>query len=115
MRPEMLQVVGTELAVVWDDGHESYYPLESLRRACPCAYCSGEPDLFGRISRGRVEQLSPAAFVLRDVEVIGNYGVQPNWNDGHTFGIWTYDALRSLCSCDRCVSDSDASSPPGNI
>ena len=52
MRPASFQVVGDLFAVVWDDGHESYYPLEALRRACPCAACSGEPDLFGRMSSG---------------------------------------------------------------
>jgi len=100
----MLQVIGNELAVVWDDQHESYYPLEKLRRDCPCAYCAGEPDLFGRMSRGRVERLSEKAFELGSIETIGNYGVQPNWNDGHTYGIWTYDALRARCECEKCES-----------
>jgi DUF971 family protein len=102
MRPASYQVLGDLLVVVWDDGHESYYPLEPLRRACPCAACSGEPDLFGRMSGGAPQQYRPASFTLRSVEQIGNYALQPNWNDGHTYGIWTYDRLRAFCPCDDC-------------
>ena len=41
MKPNNIQILGTELAVAWDDKSESYIPLEKLRHACPCAYCSG--------------------------------------------------------------------------
>jgi DUF971 family protein len=104
MRVEFFQVIGPELVVVWNDGHESYYGLEELRRACPCAACSGEPDLFGRMSRGPAPVYSPSSFELTSLESIGNYALQPNWADGHTFGIWTFDRLRSFCSCDSCQS-----------
>jgi DUF971 family protein len=102
MRAASYQVLGDLFVVVWDDGHESYYPLESLRRACPCAACSGEPDLFGRMSGGAPQHYVPASFTLRSVERIGNYALQPNWNDGHTYGIWTYDRLRAVCPCEDC-------------
>ena len=98
MRPSSYQVVGEFFVVVWDDGHESYYPLEDLRRACPCAVCSGEPDLFGRISGGLPQRYTPASFVLQSVEVVGNYALQPTWADGHSYGIWTHERLRAFCS-----------------
>ena len=72
MRPQSWQVLGNELVVIWDDGHESYYPLEQLRRACPCASCSGEPDLFGRMSMGPKPRYVPASFQLESVTPIGN-------------------------------------------
>ncbi|MCU1245035.1 MAG: hypothetical protein JWN02_945, partial [Acidobacteria bacterium] len=28
--------------------------------------------------------------------------LQPNWADGHTYGIWTYERLREGCPCDEC-------------
>jgi DUF971 family protein len=102
MRATSYQVVGNFLAVVWSDGHESYYPLEELRRACPCAACAGEPDLFGRIARGPAPHYSPRSFELRDVERIGNYALQPNWADGHSSGMWTYERLRAVCPCEEC-------------
>ena len=46
---ENIVVAGTELAIAWADGKESYLDLETLRRACPCAGCQGEPDATGRV------------------------------------------------------------------
>jgi DUF971 family protein len=102
MRAKTVQVLGSLLVVVWDDGHESYYPLEELRRACPCAACSGEPDLFGRMAGGGPQRYGPRSFELNEVEWIGNYALQPNWADGHTYGIWTFERLREVCPCDVC-------------
>lgn len=102
MKPTAIHLLGNELVVAWDDGHESYYSLESLRRACPCAVCAGEPDLFGRIAKGPEQHYSPRSFELVNVDSIGNYGIQPNWADGHTWGIWTYDRLRAFCPCELC-------------
>jgi DUF971 family protein len=104
MRPSSYQVLGDLLVVVWNDGHESYYPLEELRRACPCAACSGEPDLFGRMAMGPKQVYRPESFQLRSIEAIGNYAIQPNWADGHTYGIWTFERLRATCACDECSS-----------
>ena len=102
MRPRSWQVLGNELVVVWDDGHESYYPLEALRRACPCASCSGEPDLFGRMWTGPAPRYTPRSFELASVTPVGNYALQPNWADGHDYGMWTYERLREACPCDVC-------------
>ncbi|MFZ4776576.1 MAG: gamma-butyrobetaine hydroxylase-like domain-containing protein [Terrimicrobiaceae bacterium] len=41
-QPTAIQKIGTELAISWSDGLESYFPLEALRRKCPCAACEGE-------------------------------------------------------------------------
>ncbi|MBV8516837.1 MAG: DUF971 domain-containing protein [Acidobacteria bacterium] len=97
MRPRSYQVLGNLFVVVWDDGHESYYPLDELRRACPCAVCSGESDFFGRVS-GRLPQVyTTDSFSLQSVEPVGNYALQLNWADGHSYGIWTFERLRALC------------------
>jgi DUF971 family protein len=102
VKPERYQLIGDELVVVWADGHESYYRLEELRRACPCAACSGEPDLFGRMSRPMKQPYRAESFELRRIEPSGNYGLQLNWADGHSFGIWTYQSLRAACPCRTC-------------
>lgn len=104
MNMRFLDVLGDELAVVWDDGHESYYPLPDLRKNCPCAVCAGEPDLFGRIAKPPETPLSPASFEAMGVERVGNYGLLVRWADGHSFGIWTLDRLRAACPCERCRS-----------
>lgn len=96
------QVVGNSLVVVWQDGHESYYLLEQLRRECPCANCAGEPDLFGRIARGAPQRYAPESFQLRQIEAVGNYALLPKWADGHDWGIWTFERLRAMCDCEEC-------------
>jgi DUF971 family protein len=102
MRPASVQVLGDQLVIVWDDGHESYYSLEDVRRACPCASCSGEPDLFGRIAKGPMQVYRRESFELHNIERVGNYALQPNWADGHNYGIWTFERLREVCPCQEC-------------
>ena len=105
MRPKLIQHIGDELAVLWDDGHETYLKLEELRRHCPCATCQGEPDVLGNIHKGPVHLLTEDSFRLLSLQSVGNYGVQPNWKDGHHTGIYTFDYLRSLCRCPACVKE----------
>ena len=105
MQMSFLEVVGNELAVVWGDGHESYYPLEALRRSCPCAVCAGEPDLFGNVSRGPTPHYDARSFEVSGLDRIGNYGLQIRWADGHGFGIWTLSDLRRQCGCPVCTAE----------
>jgi len=110
MKATFYQVIGIELAVVWDDQHESYYPLEALRRACPCANCAGEPDLFGRVYKGAEMTMTPRSYEATSIEPVGNYGLQINWADGHGWGIWTFERLRAICPCEVCQALRDGDS-----
>ena len=96
MKPLDIQPIGHELAIRWEDGTESYIPLEKLRRACPCAGCKGETDVMGQVHRGPETALTPKSFEVRAINRVGGYGVQPVWGDGHSTGIYTVDYLRSL-------------------
>lgn len=98
MRPTDLQVIGTELAIRWDDGHESYIPLLTLRRYCPCASCAGEKDILGNVYKGPDRPLTPRSSELRALQPVGGYAVQPVWGDGHNTGLYTYEYLRRLGS-----------------
>lgn len=97
MNPQILnlQIIGRELAILWDDKHETYLALEDLRRACPCAACNGEPDVLGRGERPVVKH-TPASFDLASYELVGGYGFQPRWADGHATGIFSTGYLRRL-------------------
>ena len=98
MRPVDLQTIGSELAIKWDNGHESFIPLEKLRRACPCASCQGEVDVLGVLHKGPDKQLSAAAFLWRGFTVVGGYGLQPTWGDGHSSGIYSFNHLQRLAA-----------------
>lgn len=90
-----IQKIGTELAIAWSDGVENYLQLEPLRRNCPCATCGGEPDVMGLVARPRVSY-GAGSFELLSYQIVGGYGVQPKWGDGHSTGIYSYSYLRRL-------------------
>ena len=96
MRPMDIQVVGQELAIKWDDGSESFVPLEKLRRNCPCAGCQGERDVMGNLYKGPAQPFTPQSVQLVRVERVGGYAVQPVWADGHNTGLYAFDYLRRV-------------------
>jgi len=96
MRPVDMQPIGGELAVRWEDGTESYVPLERLRRGCPCAGCKGEVDILGNLYKNPEKPLTPAAFQMVRLDRVGGYAVQPTWGDGHSSGLYAFDYLRRL-------------------
>lgn len=95
LHPTNVQQVGTELAISWSDGTETFIPLEILRQACPCAVCGGEPDVLGRLERPEVTYTAKS-FLLRDFAHVGGYAIQPRWADGHNTGLYTYQYLKRL-------------------
>ncbi len=88
------------LHLSWSDGHESLHSYEALRRACPCAWCSGEGGFAGNMSA--TTPLSPEMVTLYELTMVGRYGLTPIWGDGHKTGIYTYERLRGMCECDEC-------------
>jgi DUF971 family protein len=96
MRPVDIQRIGGELAIKWDDGSESFIPLEKLRRRCPCAGCKGETDVLGNVYKNPEQPLPAAAFELVRLTAVGGYAVQPVWADGHATGIYSFDYLLRL-------------------
>jgi DUF971 family protein len=106
--PNRIDLVGDELAIAWNDGRESFFALESLRRLCPCAVCQGEADVLGNVERPeRVFQ--PSSFQLRSLQSVGGYALQPLWQDGHSTGLFSYSYLRQI---DSRRGDSDSSVKP---
>jgi len=91
-----MQQIGNELAIKWEDGHESFVTLEKLRRYCPCAGCKGERDVMGKLYKGPERPLTPASFQLRGITLVGTYGMQPIWGDGHATGIFSFDYLQQV-------------------
>jgi DUF971 family protein len=96
MRPLDIQQIGGELAIKWNDGGESFIPLEKLRRACPCAGCKGETDIMGNVYKNPGQKLSAAAFQLKQIIRVGGYAIQAVWADGHATGIYSFDYLQRV-------------------
>ncbi len=92
--PRLVQVIGEELAISWNDGAESYLRLQDLRRLCPCAECAGERDLLGRLARPPARPLTSASFEVVRTAPVGGYALQVFWQDGHSDGLYLYERLR---------------------
>ena len=95
IEPKNVELIGEELAIRWNDGAESYFPLEFLRRACPCAACGGEPDVLGNLIRPEVSY-NEKSFMLAGFGMVGGYALQPRWADGHDTGLYSFQYLRRL-------------------
>jgi DUF971 family protein len=102
------QSVGNAMEIEWKDGHQSIYPFNYLRNACPCALCVEEREKEGRKPG---DQAKPVAGALplfkalaRPTETVpsGKYGIRFTWNDGHQHGIYSWQWLREWCPCEEC-------------
>ena len=92
--PVRFDYEGRALYIEWDDGQRSLIPFDLLRRACPCAECSGEFEFRGRFATK--PELEPGEDELADIALVGNYGLNVIWANGHSTGIYTYERLREL-------------------
>jgi DUF971 family protein len=94
-----------QVTVAWNDGHTSVYSFTLLRNACPCAECRGghanmgsdpDPEVFD------LPEVDMPTTRMRNLEAVGTYGLTIEWEDGHHYGIYTWEFLRKLCPCPVC-------------
>ena len=85
---------GRALVVEWADGETQPIPFDLLRRSCPCAACAGELGMSGRFAQD--PDLRPGEDELADISLVGAYGLNAIWADGHNTGIYTFERLRDL-------------------
>jgi len=87
------------LEIVWSNDVACRYPLSELREACPCVECRGGHQFMGREhDPENLLALTPKrSYAITSLDLVGNYALQPLWDDGHHTGIYTWDYLRRLC------------------
>jgi DUF971 family protein len=95
--PRDIQLIGQEIAIVWDDGAESYFSFEKLRAASPSASNVGERDILGNKYGGDGPKSFPGVQVL-GWERVGNYALRFDFSDGHRTGLYSFDYLRRLAA-----------------
>ncbi len=93
--PKNMQLIGTELAIQWEDGSESYISSESLRANSPSASVSGERDILGNQYGGESGK-DYSQVTIDSWTQVGNYAFRFQFSDGHNTGIYSYDLLRQL-------------------
>lgn len=89
---EIRQAGANQLAITWQDGHESLYAVRELRLACGCAVCVDEWTGEDRLDPESV----PADVRPVKIESVGRYALQIRWSDGHETGIYPFRRLRAL-------------------
>ena len=85
-----------DLAIKWSDETELFINLKLLRDSCPCAFCSGEKDVFGNIYKGPKKELNEIAYKVVKVEQVGHYAIRCFWGDRHADGLYTFEILKRL-------------------
>ena len=96
------------LKISWDDGESTYYPLDFLRRKCPCASCSEArhnkpaPTAANPFRILQTHEIISNDLDLKEAEVVGRYALNFNWSDGHREGIYTFGFLRELAEEEPC-------------
>lgn len=86
------------LEIEWDDGLISRFPLGQLREACPCVECRGGHANMGMShAPDDILKLIPRrSHAITGLSAVGNYALQPSWDDGHNTGIYTWEYLRLI-------------------
>ena len=82
------------LIVSWQDGSHSRVGYRPLRIACRCALCIEEMTGKQLLDPDSV----PADVGIEGCKEVGLYGLQFEWTDGHTTGIYTWKRIKELGS-----------------
>ncbi len=91
--PMPLEIVGLnkpEVRFVWDDESEDTYGARELRIRCACANCQSEAT-----GERILDPKSVATdLTITDMTLMGNYGLNVHFSDGHTTGIYRFRDLK---------------------
>jgi ATP-binding protein involved in chromosome partitioning len=96
------------ILIEWrEGGHTGFFPARALRLACPCAACVEEMTGRPLLDPARVpDDVRPAR-----LDLVGGYGLQVTWSDGHATGIYTFERLLASCPCSECAARRGARVP----
>lgn len=86
------------IEIQWNDDTQHVYSAASLRAVCPCATCrekkrakDDKPQLLPVL---KIEETRPID--IKSMNLVGNYGYNIAFTDGHDSGIFTFEFLHGL-------------------
>jgi ATP-binding protein involved in chromosome partitioning len=91
--PMPLEIIGLgkrEVRFVWDEGDEDVWGARDLRIRCSCAHCQSEATGERLLDPASV----PEDLTIKDMHLVGNYGIGIHFSDEHTTGIFRFRELR---------------------
>lgn len=74
------------------DGVTAAFPIVSLRLACPCADCNANRQRGRSVSV--LAESKPDELRIANIAMQGAWGLNIDWNDGHSTGIYAFEKLR---------------------
>lgn len=83
------------LLIDWKDGSQSNFPMDALRKVCPCAQCKTEREKRSD-NPLNILKFDPAGIRVTAANLVGNYAIQLHWSDGHNTGIFDFRFLKEL-------------------
>ena len=87
-----LEIIGLgkqEVRFVWDEGVEDVWTTRDLRLKCTCAHCQSESTGERLLDPATV----PHDITVKDMHLVGNYGIGIHFSDGHSTGIFRFREL----------------------
>ncbi len=93
-----IQLIGTEVAIRWEDGTDDFYKTDRLRALSPSAETQGETDLLGNPISGDQKNVDFSGVTVTGWAPVGGYAIQFQFSDGHKTGIYTFDYLKKIAS-----------------
>ena|SRR5436190_22345876 len=94
--PMPLEIIGLgkrEVRFVWEEEpvlEDDVWPARELRLMCTCANCQSEATGERLLDPKTV----PEDISIADMKLMGNYGVNVHFSDGHTTGIFRFRQLK---------------------
>jgi DUF971 family protein len=85
-----LHKVSRILEVSFDNGQTFQLPCEYLRVCTPSA------EAMGHAPGQETLQIGKENVTINTIRAIGNYGISPDFSDGHSTGIYTWELLYKL-------------------
>lgn len=80
--PQETYLVSAGLLLTWRDQTSMKIPFAWIRQYCPCAPCLSFP-----------QQIDSMEFNTKSVDLVGNYAIRFEWQDGHKT-LYSWERLR---------------------
>jgi ATP-binding protein involved in chromosome partitioning len=98
--PERIHRTDNAVTITWNENHVAAFSARDLRLRCQCAECRDEMTGYPLLDPDTVsEDIAPLT-----ISLVGAYAIKIDWSDGHSTGIYAFDALAAICPCKDCVT-----------
>ncbi|UCD25664.1 MAG: DUF971 domain-containing protein [Gemmatimonadota bacterium] len=98
--PERIHRADDGVTITWNDSHVATFAARDLRLRCQCAECRDEMTGYPLLDPDTV----PEDIVPLRISLVGAYAIKIDWSDGHSTGIYSFDALLAICPCEDCAT-----------